>query len=392
MVVVQRHGVRSPTKAPEALAKYAALPWPAWPVAPGELTAHGARDVRLMGAWLRQVYAAKGLLPAKGCPAPGQVFAWADGADQRTRVSGDAVLEGAFPGCGLSAAHGPEGQADPLFDAVSSGACPIDADLARAAVLARVRDDLEHPGPGYEAAKAALSQIVAPGVACKDDQGVCAMNGHNSLRVQDGTLKLDGPLAVGATLSENLLLEYAQGMPSGSVGWGRAADGAAIASVMPLHEIQSDLMRRTPYLASHNGALLARAVADAVDGRTPLTGEGAAAPRLLIIAGHDTNLANLAGILGLDWTLPGQPDSTPPSLAMAFEVWRDPASGARFVKIALIYQTLEQLRAETVLDAAHPAGRVEPVLTGCQEGPGKICPAPRLRAVIEAVVPPACHR
>ncbi|MGC6744132.1 hypothetical protein ACP0HM_01685 [Escherichia coli] len=33
---------------------------------------------------------------------------------------------------------------------------------------------------------------------------------------------------------------------------------------------------------------------------------------VLFIAGHDTNLANLGGALELNWTLPGQPDNTPP--------------------------------------------------------------------------------
>src|SRR4051812_29939701 len=42
VVLIERHGIRAPTKAPATYAKYAAEAWPDWPVAPGELTAHGA--------------------------------------------------------------------------------------------------------------------------------------------------------------------------------------------------------------------------------------------------------------------------------------------------------------------------------------------------------------
>jgi 4-phytase/acid phosphatase len=392
IVVVARHGVRSPTKTPEALSQYSAQAWPQWPVPVGELTPHGAADVRIMGAWLRADYARMGLWPATGCPSTGAVYAWADGADQRTRASGDAVLAGAFPGCGLSARHGPEGAKDPLFDAVSSGACPIDADQAKAAVLAAVKGDLDRPSPDYEAGKAALAEVLDPAIGrqpCADAAGRCFLNGHNTLSVRNGDVRLDGPLATASTLSESLLLEYAQGMPRDAVGWGRAGTSDQIAAVMGLHNIESDLMRRTPYLADHNAALLARAVADAVDGRPALPQQGAAGTKLVLIAGHDTNLANLAGVLGLDWTLAGQPDKTPPDASLVFEVWRKP-SGEQVVKTALVYQTLDQLRDATVLDAAHPAGRVALKLAACTDGPDGVCSVGGFRRVIEAAVPAEC--
>jgi 4-phytase/acid phosphatase len=161
---------------------------------------------------------------------------------------------------------------------------------------------------------------------------------------------------------------------------------------MPVHEIESDLMRRTPYLAVHNGGLLARAVMDAIDGRAPIRGQGGADARFVLFAGHDTNLSNLAGILGLDWTLRGQPDKTAPDTALVFEVWRDPASGERIVKTAVIYQTLDQLRGAVALDDAHPAGRVETPVSGCDDGPGGACLASMLRRTIEAAIPSDCRR
>src|SRR5512135_1768890 len=78
VVVVMRHGVRPPTQSNAELAKYAAEPWPAWPVGPGELTPHGGETVRLMARSLARAYRADGLLP-RGCPTAGAVAVWADG-------------------------------------------------------------------------------------------------------------------------------------------------------------------------------------------------------------------------------------------------------------------------------------------------------------------------
>ena len=318
VVILQRHGVRSPTKPPSAYARYSSEAWPDWPVAPGVLTPHGAENIRLMAGRLKTHYAGLGLVPAQGCPVG--VSVWADGADERTRDSGQAFLDAAFPGCGLAAAHGPEGQRDPVFDGAEL-ACKPDPEASRRALVTAAQD-LEGRSAEIEQAKRVLNGILKPPAGNE---------------VQD--------LKTAASLSENLLLEYGQGMDAAQVGWGRAS-AAEITQVMPLHNLSAAMNRRTAYIASHNGAVLARTVLAA------LKGEGG--ETLKLIAGHDTNLSNLAGILDVSWSLPGQPDDTPPGGALAIELWRD-GQGHRTVRLAFFYQTLEDMRAE----ADQPLGRVD---------------------------------
>jgi 4-phytase/acid phosphatase len=50
VIVLTRHGVRSPLQANQVLGKYAAEPWPEWKVAPGILTPHGRQEMAMMGA------------------------------------------------------------------------------------------------------------------------------------------------------------------------------------------------------------------------------------------------------------------------------------------------------------------------------------------------------
>jgi len=76
VVVVSRHGVRSPTD-PGEMTPYSARPWPAWQTPPGYLTPHGATLMTAFGASYRAGYAAAGLLGAAGCPAADSVFVWA---------------------------------------------------------------------------------------------------------------------------------------------------------------------------------------------------------------------------------------------------------------------------------------------------------------------------
>ena len=387
VVIVERHGVRAPAKPSAGLAAQA---WPEWPVAAGELTPHGASDMRLMGGWLKHSFAGQGLPAAPGCPAPGAVLVWADGHDHRTRESGDALLDGIAPGCGLTARHGAPGAADPLFDAVATGACPLDPDRVRQAVADRLSDGLQDPVPGYRPALAALVDLLDPPATrapCADDSGRCFATGANRLQATAQDARLKGPLATGASLVEALGLEYDQGMTGAQLGWGRLTP-ATLEAIMPLRNGYTALTRANPAIASRNGALMARAVLAAIEGEPALPGLGGKDARMVAFLGHDTTLANLAGILGLHWTLPGQPDATPPGAALVFTVYRGRDPAERRVTLVLLYQTADQLRALAPLDDAHPPGRVELLPAACRAAGG--CSVETLQRIVQAAVPPRC--
>jgi len=373
VLILERHGVRPPTKPPEAFAKYSAEAWPQWPVAPGELTPHGAEGMRAMGAGLRARYAS--LLTDK-CRPPSAVFVWADNADQRTRESGKAIAASLAPGCGITAQWATEGSHDPLFH--SGGQCRIDEQAAAAQLSARFDAVMKTDRPRYTHALATLNQILKPG--CSSD--ACPLTGETRISVSG---KIEGPLSTGAGLSENLLLEYSEGMPDKDVGWGRAASAEKIAAVMPLHEIESDLTRATPLLAARNGSLLAEKIAEFLGApkRDAKLAPLPAGARLVVLLGHDTNLANVAGMLGVSWHLPAQPDSTAPGTALAFEVWKD--RGRETVRVVVLYQTLSQLRSAAPLSGG--PRHVDVPVPGCfRQG----CSPHALAAHLTRAIPAEC--
>jgi 4-phytase/acid phosphatase len=369
VVMVQRHGVRSPTQDSETLRRLTDRPWPAWPVAPGELTAHGAEGVRLMGAGLAAVLKAERLLPAKACPAPGSVVIVADGHDQRTRASGAALAETLAPGCGLRPLSGAPGVVDPLFD--GSGLSPPNPETARAAMAAEA-GAAGVDTPETRKALDVLQAVTAPR-GCQGEGGVC-LSGPSRVTASASGGKIQGPLADGAILAEIFLLEYAQGFPLADVAWGASAEADFLPSIMAAHARAARLTRQTPYLAARHGAPLAKAILAALDAE----GSPARAPNFTIFVGHDTNLSNMAGLFGLDWSLPGEPDPTAPSVTLAFELWRNPASGERRVRPVVYYQTLQALRS--LAPGPGPVSRLALTFAGCADAEG--CPLSVIAGVV----------
>jgi 4-phytase/acid phosphatase len=342
-----------------------------------------------MGDFLRGVYVREGLLPARGCAAAGAVQVWADGGDSRTRQSGEILASAFEPGCGVAAAHGPDGAKDPLFDAVETGVCPIDTPKALAALAAQTHDGADLIRPNERKALDALQAIVAPN-GCADGRGPC-LAGPSLFAPSKAGVKLTGPLALASTWSEDLLLEYAQDFPFDQVGWGRAGSPAALAAILPAHDRAAALLRQTPYLAARNGAVMARTVLDLLQGQAPADPHApplSPKARLTVIAGHDTNLSNLAGVFGLSWTLPDQPDVTAPDTVLAFELWRD---GARkTVRIVVYSQSLAQLRDASPLDATNPAGMAPVASPDCVGDPGGVCRLESLEARVRVRLPAEC--
>jgi len=368
VVVVMRHGVRPPTQSNADLAKYAAEPWPAWPVAPGELTPHGGETVKLMGDTLRAAYVAKGLVPATRCAGAGQVTVWADGTDQRTRRTGEILAEALQPGCGVKTAWAAPQPRDPIFGGSTSDGCKVDAAHGYAPPTLSP-EDLGR----LNAATARLQAIFAP-TACQGGPGMCFASAPAD----------KGFFPQTAGLAEDLLLEYADGKPMGEVGWGRAT-AADIAATLPLHEAAFGRIHDNVYASSRRGAPMTRAILAALAGE-PAAGGPQSGPELKILglAGHDTNLVFMASTFGLTWTLPGEPDGTAPSTALVFELWTD--AGHRYVRPVIYYETLEQLR--TLSPARAEALPLR--FAGCADGPMASCAYETVKQRVEALIPSDC--
>ncbi|MEO8345271.1 MAG: histidine-type phosphatase [Betaproteobacteria bacterium] len=400
IVIVSRHGVRTPTISAAELESWSSRPWPVWSEPPGHLTATGAQLAKLLGRYHREYLVAEQLLPEQGCPPRGSIYVYAD-LEERTRTTAQALLDGLVPGCGIAYRAKLDATLDGIFHPVAAGVCRLDAMVVQTSVLQRVAGDLnsvplDFKGPfdalqaGTDCCKPALCTALGRPEGCKlADLPTMLSPVPNGKGVD-----LVGALAIASSATEIFLMEYAEGLDANQVAWGRLAPDKML-QTFRLHTEAFDLMERTPYLARRQGsALLMRVGAAVTSGRSAGLGAIDAAVRdatVVAYVGHDTNIANLAGILDVTWTQPGyQRNQTPPGGALLFEV-RAGSDKKQRVYTSYVSQSLEQMRKMTPLTLALPPVKTPLRLRGCStNAPGFPCSLDEFAVVVRNALDRDC--
>lgn len=373
VVMLMRHGVRPPTKPKVVPDGMHDLPWPTWSVDFGELTGHGYDAVRLLGAWDRTQWQARGLLPARGCPDAADIKI-ATSAKPRTQATARALLEGLAPGCEIAIEIPRDAHDDVEFHPLETGAVAIDADAALQAVQA-----LAPPGgmPAEVAAHAAQLALLDQALGCTGARATsgCRLADRPAALVRNDNDRPDigDPFGIASTASQTFLLQYLEGMPMSDVAWGRLTR-AQIEELLALNTLKFHYEGRAPYVAARAATPLAARMLEAMQH----------GPRLTMLFGHDTNISDLGGLLDLHWKLPGYPrDNPPPGGALGFEVLVDDADRQQ-VRAFYRVQTMEQIRELQPLDAAHPPIHVYLPIPGC-DAP---CSLDRFTALVEGRLVP----
>ena len=232
VLVLTRHGVRSPTWTNARLDQYAKQPWPRWPVEPGILTPHGKQLMTYFGAYYRAYFAQLGLLSAEGCVDAPHVYFWAD-TDQRTRESARGLADGMFPGCPELVHALPGATRDELFHPAvetSVRAMEYAALAGRSGLIRRSAGRPPHAPGGY-----ASGLNYCPAEPCDSEGRTNLLTLERSLTAgsEGQSVQLKIPLTTAATFAENLQLEYLEGMPADAVGW--VALRGVNGSLMSLH-------------------------------------------------------------------------------------------------------------------------------------------------------------
>ena len=371
VVILSRHGVRAPSKTADDLRQYSAQPWPKWSVAPELLTAHGAKQMALMGAFDRAYYSQAGLFAASGCADAAHVFVYAD-SNQRTQVTAHNLADGMFPGCNVEVHGKPLDKPDPLFHPTFTD---VEKEQALAGVKLRIRqltggDSMDALTAKYKPQLQMLDLVLhgcAPGggALCPTEkhwiaQPLFEVETKLKPNKDEKLLTFKGPVATASSLAEDLELEYVEGMPAADVGWGNV-NATNLPSLVQLHSAATGVEQRAiPVARAQAGALLAAIVASlrqAVEGKPVAGAPGAPGDKLLVLTGHDTNITNIAGLLNLEWTQDGRKDDVPPGAAPVFELWKNSAGYS--VKTFYTAQSLEQIRMLAPLTLAAPPARVE---------------------------------
>jgi len=399
LVVFNRHGVRTPLWNNDRLNEYSTEPWPVWKEAVGEMTEHGLALMKLLGVYDREYLSSVGLIRSNNCADAERFYFWSD-ITPRDIDSGQSLAEGLFPGCSVSIHAAPAGTPDALFSPFSGDRTKPDAELSAAALLGRIGGHPETLGTTYRSGLEAMERILLgcdPGKKCPPEGKTAKqslLDQPSAVRVQPGRLaQLTGPLSAASSIAEDFLLEYTDGMKDQDVGWGRI-DKNKLREIMFLQDAYVDLELRTPYIARASASNLMshmlRSMQQAVRGAKVTGALGKPGDTGLVIMGHDSDISNLGGLLGISWVLESyHPDARPPGAALVFELWRDTATGKRSVRTYILSQTLDQLRNATPLSLAVPPARAPIFVPGCSAaGEGWACDWDAFQRTVDGAIDP----
>ncbi len=369
VIILTRHGVRAPLQTNEAMAGLAAQPWPKWETAPSIQTPHGDELISLMGDYYRQRLMRSGLLSGDPATDGPLVYLRADN-DQRT-IETARLLGKALVPVGEPDVHSlPAGTPDPLFRPFNAHVGHPDAALAAASVLGRMGGDPRNIERAYATPFAELKDILyGRGVAPPESS---EFNAPSTVTAGQGDylVRLSGPLRAAEVSIDSFILEYADGKPASDVGWGKV-DGKVMTDMLALHGLLFDLAERTFYPAQVGASNLASHIVDSLEQGAlgqPVPGAlGPAGERVVVVAGHDSNLAGVGGLFGMNWWLPGtQMNPMLPGGALVFELWR--RGGPQedyYVRTSYVAQTLDQQRDAAVLSLDKPPGLSPIFVPGC---------------------------
>jgi 4-phytase/acid phosphatase len=361
VVILARHGVRTPIESETRSGVFNAQPWPAWPTEPGLLTPHGIEALKRMGEFYRQRYAT--LL--EGCSS---VRVESTNVP-RTIASAKAVLSVIAPSCNVEIA--PDLAADPPG---------IDKAKLAAAISGRMAAQPQWFTNSFARPLAGMHDVLTSCTGCKAVPDfrtmMLAMSTQAPGMMQPGASSTshavvprdparENAVALGADFAENFLLQYTEGLAMNQVGWGRVSR-AKLDELMEMNTRYHDFILRTPYYAREAAGPLAQKISSYLRDAA----KDDAASHLLYLSAHDANITWLGGLLRIDWIVRDETiNATPPGSALVFELVHNRQTQTDTVRAFFIAQTLNQIRNLTPLTGEEEPSIAPIFVPGCS-GPG----------------------
>jgi len=407
VIIFGRHSVRTPVLPNSSLNAFSVLPFPVFPNVPGGpplgvsvITPSGAIDETILGGYFRAWLINEGLLTTDDSANVNVVYFRANDLPLITDTA-TAFWTGMLPGAPVNVNSYTAPANDPLFSPLAAGVSQIDYQKAIASVNGRLGNNAQALATAY-APELALTRSILfnypvnqtpvpaapkPDVTDLISNPITVTMGNTAQPVNLGSLANIIPAI------DPFVMEYADGLAPADVGWGQLTpDGNN--QINRLYDVVLDLEYRTPYLAQVQSSNLAshivRSLVQAATG-SPMPG-ALASPTTKIIAliAANTNITGLAGLLHLDWLLPGyEPDVSAPSGALVFELRQSQSTGEFIVRTSYVAQTMDQLRNQTALTLDAPPAIAPVFVPGCSiDNTTFDCPLERFVRVANQVIDP----
>lgn len=324
VVILMRHGVRAPNQTMQQLSSWSKRKWPVWSVPPGYLTERGRELLLTLWRRLAQEEPYRNILFDKnGCVREGDIYVHAD-VDERTQSSAAALLDAISPQKKLGYYVLEGSERDPLYHPIQGDVCRASREKDEAEIVELVETTFSVLAEKYSEQLYFVNNLLGPipddtcrtyGVdsSCQLRDLTPRVNFSNSGR----TVSLRGALGIKATLIQNWLLEYAE-WPDRLPGWGQITPEILSGLLIARADIFNCINRENRYARDRGSAILLKMMQAIMDAGE----EVGSSARFVVYVGHDTNIAHISQILGLNWNLKGFAyNDIPPAGYLQFTVW-----------------------------------------------------------------------
>lgn len=392
VLILSRHGIRAPLPGQQEYGAYAAQSWPIWTTPPGHLTPRGVTQMELMGRYYRERYIKDGLLSGK-IEADAPLIYFRANNEQRTLGTARALASSLLPGFTPVVVARPAGETDPLFRSAKVPLGPPDRELAAASFLGSVGGDLRRVEQSHLPEFATLNKILMgeSGVVPPGKVALLSLPTVVEPGTGENVITVGGPLAKAGSIADAFMLQFSEGLPMADVGWGRITP-ERLTQLLTLHALWVELQHGSFYAAQTEGSDLASHIGDtitqAATGKAVAGAFGQPGQKMVVVAGHETNQIRFAGLLGLNWWLPGlQHNPVLLGGALVFELRERRGDHHLFVRLQYVAPSLAQTRALTPLTLENPPATAPIFIPGCSTAaPGYDAPLAAFEARLAQVV------
>ena len=341
VVILSRHGIRSPTATDSMLEEITPHSWFEWTSGPGELSLRGARLETFMGQYFRLWLEDEGLIPHNWQPEENAVRFYAN-AKQRTLATTRYFSAGLLPVSVIPIeTHAAYDTMDDTFNYALRYVSDAYADAVTAEIDMKAWDERLKNGIALVAEVADVEQSEAYRSGKYGD----LLHDESSVTVAQ-YCDISGPIGTASAVADALVMQYYEEPDAVKAAFGHELTEEDWVSIAEVDDAFLSIFEGVPLISINLAYPLLQELENEMEeeGRV-----------FSFLCGHDSNIASVLVALGSEeYELPGSISAVAPiGVKLCFERYLDD-DGEAWYAVNLVYQSTEQLREDIPLSLDNP--------------------------------------
>lgn len=389
VVVFSRHNIRAPMAAPGSLiSKITPYEWHDFGVNAKELTMKGGILETTNGQFFQKWLVSEGLFAENDEPTDDELHVIAN-SKQRTISTARHFIASFMPMKNVTVNHeGKINDSDPMFtlnlgyDISDSEWAQIKAEYDAIYSDEEIRKASEALQPNFDL----LSDIldITNSEAYKDGS-FTGFNDHNSTIVYEAGAEpaMTASINDACMAVDALILQYYEEPDLQKAIFGKELTEEQWHMLANIIRVRDEIRFSSPFVQHYVTNKVRQYIADVLQNDER---------KFTFLCGHDTNILNILSTLGTkDYNIPDAIEvGTPIGTKIVFEKWTD-ASGNAFIAVNHVYQKVDQLRNNTLLNLTTPPNIIPLQFEGLEENEDGLIPMDKMIERLTSSVPTAIH-